>query len=641
MQTLERAVSEARRHQKNGEAAAEKASKQGRADREVLVECVRQMASQLATARAATEAANAQLLTSQAEASDRIRAVEDGVASEGARLQQMTAQLAECERQLQSEVERSQAASEASAATLRRAAQREAELEQQLAQAEEAAAAQDAALAASHRESEAQQAAARSAAREAAEFEACRRLEITSLQHELRSTEGQIEAAMHGEGAALSARERLSGSLVSLETEQANKIAQLAALQLEHSALQKAHEALAAEGAVRSKLVESLTATAQQIREAAATSGSALSADLANAEAMVRTLGDGRDTAVAELKAERVEHEACRLQLISAQAALQRVRADTSEVIATEGVRLTLALDELRRADRLAGVIHRSLHDAMRGAAESAGLLLPDAPGPQYAMKTAPALLPPPSTYGGGGYAGGGGMGGSALNSTSAVASSRNSTSGLSFAQTPITRRGGSPPPGSSRPQPGSTLGSARSGVGFNTGPTAPSALEVPSTSSSPTGSDRFRMMGGAPGTGMRGGGGGGGDPRLTPPFASAAGRMSPEARSTSTTGFGEGPHTGMRQHGGGGDELGDLASRRAAMLAGRDPTMLSGPAPGQQQGQQGGLDVRGTGLDVRGDGNTVGTGFAAASEALGWLRNDSHQERLRQLREKYGYEQQ
>ena len=194
-----------------------------------------------------------------------------------------------------------------------------------------------------------------------------------------------------------------------------------------------------------------------------------------------RAKSDGRDTAVAELKAERVEHEACRLQLISAQAALQRTRADTSETIATEGVRLTLCLDELRRADRLAGVIHRSLHDAMRGAAESAGLLLPDAPGPQYAMKTAPALLPPPSVY-----SGGGGGCGPALNSTSAVGSamgsSRNSTSALSFAQTPITRRGGSPPPGSSRPPPGST----RPGM-VNTGPTVPPALEMPSTGSSPT----------------------------------------------------------------------------------------------------------------------------------------------------------
>ena len=44
--------------------------------------------------------------------------------------------------------------------------------------------------------------------------------------------------------------------------------------------------------------------------------------------------------------------------------------------------------------------------------------------------------------------------------------------------------------------------------------------------------------------------------------------------------------------------------------------------------------------LDVRGEGTSVGTSFAGLSESLGWLKSDSHQDRLRRLREKYGYDQ-
>ena len=62
---LERSLSEARCALKQSEDAVDKNAKQGRADREVLVECVRQMASQLAAARAATEAANTQLSDAQ------------------------------------------------------------------------------------------------------------------------------------------------------------------------------------------------------------------------------------------------------------------------------------------------------------------------------------------------------------------------------------------------------------------------------------------------------------------------------------------------------------------------------------------------------------------------------------------------
>ena len=69
-------------------------------------------------------------------------------------------------------------------------------------------------------------------------------------------------------------------------------------------------------------------------------------------------------------------------------------------------------------------------------------------------------------------------------------------------------------------------------------------------------------------------------------------------------------------------DALGDLSARRAALASGRHPA---------------GVDSRAS-LDVRGDGS-VGSNFAAASEALGWLRSDSHQERLKRLRDKYGYE--
>ena len=74
-------------------------------------------------------------------------------------------------------------------------------------------------------------------------------------------------------------------------------------------------------------------------------------------------------------------------------------------------------------------------------------------------------------------------------------------------------------------------------------------------------------------------------------------------------------------------DRLGDLSARRSALAAGVAPDSAAG-----------GLDFRG-GLDVRGDG-TVGAGFAEASERLGWLKSDSHHERLRRLRDKYGYEQ-
>ena len=175
-------------------------------------------------------------------------------------------------------------------------------------------------------------------------------------------------------------------------------------MKADHEALQRAHEALAAEGAVRSQLVERLGNTARETQIAKETEGAALSADLAKAESMNRELSDARARLSSELHSERAEHEACRLQLISSQAALTRLRNDSTEMIATERARLTLALDELRRADRLAGVIHRSLNDAIRGTAEAAGLYLPDVPPPTSHGASMPSLgmgtAPPPGQHG-------------------------------------------------------------------------------------------------------------------------------------------------------------------------------------------------------------------------------------------------
>ena len=196
---------------------------------------------------------------------------------------------------------------------------------------------------------------------------------MSSLQSELRGAEAQVAAAVLGQGAAVGAQERLSGSIAALEAALAEKVGLINEMKLEHEALRKAHASLAAEGAVRQQLVDSLGETAREVSRASETSTAALVADLAAAEHNANEAGGERDTLRRELSSERAEHEACRLQLISAQAALQRVRADSADAVATEGVRLTLALDELRRADRLAGVIHRSLHDAVRGASEVAG----------------------------------------------------------------------------------------------------------------------------------------------------------------------------------------------------------------------------------------------------------------------------
>ena len=72
----------------------------------------------------------------------------------------------------------------------------------------------------------------------------------------------------------------------------------------------------------------------------------------------------------------------------------------------------------------------------------------------------------------------------------------------------------------------------------------------------------------------------------------------------------------------------------------------LVGGAGGGGQLESGGLASTiafgrlGGSLDVRGEGTSACTSFAGLSESLGWLKSDSHQDRLRRLREKYGYDQ-
>ena len=97
-----------------------------------------------------------------------------------------------------------------------------------------------------------------------------------------------------------------------------------ACAQLEHAELRKAHAALPTEGAVRTQLLESLQGSARHAAHASDASVAVLSAELAALEAKSNRDVSAKDGAEAELASERGEHEACRLQLISAQAALQR-----------------------------------------------------------------------------------------------------------------------------------------------------------------------------------------------------------------------------------------------------------------------------------------------------------------------------
>ena len=254
--------------------------------------------------------------------------------------------------------------------------------------------------------------------REREEAEAQRRLEASELQSELRMAERQCEAAAQVQGNTQRAQERLAGTVHTLESEHAEKVRapprppftrahsharvshqaaparlhththtrfthavptprlrlrqvrELHRLEAEHTATQRRHAALATEAAVKTQLLEQLGSTARELALSSDACNAVLTVDLAACEVSARTANDARWAAVAELRAERSEHEACRLQLISAQAALQAARADSAQALAAEGVRLILLLDELRRADRLASVIHRSLNDAIRGSAE-------------------------------------------------------------------------------------------------------------------------------------------------------------------------------------------------------------------------------------------------------------------------------
>ncbi|KOO22144.1 hypothetical protein Ctob_000693 [Chrysochromulina tobinii] len=363
--TLEKSLLDARKEKKATELSAEKAQAQGRADREVLVECVRQMASQLATARAAAEAANAQLLNSADEATRRVRAAEAIVGSESHELSRLRAQLGECERQLHNEVENRHGSDLAHEAQVLRAAHREEELERQLKAAESHAASQEANLEAARREAEAQLAATRQSERAREEAATLARMELSELQSELRLAERQAELAQQRRAEAEAAQGRIEAAIVRLEAEAVERSSQLAQLAHEHGSLHRAHTTLQAEAAMKTQLLNEMGESARLAQIAADINYAALRTDVATSEAQAQATVSERQLALSELRAERSEHEACLLQLGLAQTALQRTRTEANQALAAESVRLMLVLDELRRADRLAGVIHRSLNDAM------------------------------------------------------------------------------------------------------------------------------------------------------------------------------------------------------------------------------------------------------------------------------------
>ena len=105
---LEKSLAESRRALKRQEEGYDKASAQSRSDREVLAECVRQMANQLAAARAATEGTHAKLIGLQDESSQHLKAAEEVAEQAQREASALQAQLSECERQLQMEVDASQ-----------------------------------------------------------------------------------------------------------------------------------------------------------------------------------------------------------------------------------------------------------------------------------------------------------------------------------------------------------------------------------------------------------------------------------------------------------------------------------------------------------------------------------------------------
>lgn len=272
-----------------------------------------------------------------------------------------------------------------------------------------------------------------------------------------------------------------------------------------------------------------------------------------------------------------------------------------------------LVLDELRRADRLAAVMHRSLHDAFRGSAEAAGLLLP-------AAAYRGSYLPPPTEV-------------AAVVAAGAAAGSVARWSSLND-----SLLNDSAPPAAERAAPPSTTAdrswASESFGGFGTstiprggvvaqptpvtshqrrGPYSPSAVSVAESS----------IVGSAQGSPVGVGGGGGG-------LAAAAEPHSLEARLAATARMAKGAEAfAASMPRGPPSQLSPTRSARRTSPRADSHVELSG---GREAA------VGRASLDVRGDGTSGGTGFAAASEALGWLRTDSHIERLQRLREKYGY---
>ena len=171
--TLEKQLRESKVATETGASQASQAAKQARADREVLVDCIRQMSSQLAAARAQAEAAGSQVLSTRADAEEAAKKAEEELTEARDARRRLETQLAECERQLESEVERAHAQREETAQALQRAAAREAELEEQAKRHEEA-------LRSARRESESQLATAAAAAARLQEARAAERSRLRS-----------------------------------------------------------------------------------------------------------------------------------------------------------------------------------------------------------------------------------------------------------------------------------------------------------------------------------------------------------------------------------------------------------------------------------------------------------------------------
>eukprot|EP00900_Chrysochromulina_parva_P007195 jgi/Chrpa1/16477/Chrysochromulina_OHIO_Genome00022237-RA len=365
-----------------------------------------------------------------------------------------------------------------------------------------------------------------------------------------------------------------------------------------------------------------------------------------------------------------------------------------------------LVLDELRRADRLAGVIHRSLNDAVRGSAD-AHLLLRDAAPPttslnalaeqrraeQCAASAASAGRSSPSGFAGvvagaGFGATGPSVGSSMLASRAESAAGFASSFSSSFvgsapvAGAPIRTGPASAPtvtPHTSRRSPLQLITPFSASVGA-TSPVAdaranrPLGLSSSVGASSPVGAAVGAAVGAMaaaaaeravrPSVGLLGGRGA--DVGVASISGFLSGR-SAEAGGASLSGFGGGGRTTdvgaerLAELAAGLDEIGlARSSARSSRPISATPQAppseaggseadgpgLVGGAGGGGQLESGGLASTiafgrlGGSLDVRGEGASACTSFAGLSESLGWLKSDSHQDRLRRLREKYGYDQ-